>query len=269
MSLRQRKAKDPILPLHNSCNDDCDGSQTNANDKRIHGASSTNANINNNNTNINSSLQQVMGTSQSALPFKAVSRKHSKGEPSLVYTVYVPLLTFFSIAFGFAYLTVSGGGVAHFHRSRDHHHTSVRQHSSQLRRKNYHQHTAGKLNQGHLQHQEHDGVMNHMMVDKLKPKASHPNQEHNIILTTTKNKPLLSSTKTFRLVQCPDGADGYLNDDYCDCADGSDESLTSACSHITAQKATFHCLDGTGRVIYASRVRDGVRDCPDGSDEVV
>lgn len=66
--------------------------------------------------------------------------------------------------------------------------------------------------------------------------------------------------------KCPDGALGYLNDDYCDCADGSDEPLTSACSGITIQKALFKCRNGDGEV-YSSRVMDGVKDCADGSDE--
>lgn len=68
-------------------------------------------------------------------------------------------------------------------------------------------------------------------------------------------------------VICPNGAIGYLNDDYCDCLDGSDEPRTSACSYLTVQRPTFHCADGTA-VLFASRVNDGIRDCLDGSDEV-
>ncbi len=59
---------------------------------------------------------------------------------------------------------------------------------------------------------------------------------------------------------------GFLNDDYCDCADGSDEPRTSACSHLLVRKKTFKCADGHS-FIYPSRIRDGVKDCPDGSDE--
>eukprot|EP01083_Nonionella_stella_P162324 532752_1 len=62
---------------------------------------------------------------------------------------------------------------------------------------------------------------------------------------------------------CPEG---ILNDNYCDCPDGSDEPDTAACSHLLVQKRTFRCADGS-IFIFPSRVKDGVIDCPDGSDE--
>ncbi|CAM9201641.1 unnamed protein product [Ectocarpus sp. 6 AP-2014] len=60
-----------------------------------------------------------------------------------------------------------------------------------------------------------------------------------------------------------------VNDDYCDCLDGADETLTPACSH-TGQ-ARFACTDtgSLNQTIPTSRLWDGVCDCCDGSDELV
>jgi Glucosidase II beta subunit-like len=95
-----------------------------------------------------------------------------------------------------------------------------------------------------------------------------------IILTTGKTgKKTRISTRLYTQAKklgknstiCSDGSLGILNDDYCDCLDGSDELSTAACSNILVQKKSFRCLDGF--MIHSSRVKDGVYDCPDKSDE--
>ena len=59
-----------------------------------------------------------------------------------------------------------------------------------------------------------------------------------------------------------------VNDEYCDCADGSDEPGTSACAGRDGGRG-FYCVNAgaTPLKVPASRVDDGVCDCCDGSDE--
>jgi len=69
---------------------------------------------------------------------------------------------------------------------------------------------------------------------------------------------------------CKDGsgkiAIAQVNDNFCDCADGSDEPATAACGSSGAQ---FWCVNKGhhGKFLFASMVNDGVCDCCDGSDE--
>ncbi|XP_068659644.1 glucosidase 2 subunit beta-like [Aristolochia californica] len=70
------------------------------------------------------------------------------------------------------------------------------------------------------------------------------------------------------VIKCKDGSKKFLkeklNDDFCDCPDGTDEPGTSACP-----EGKFYCRNA-GHVpltLFSSRVNDGICDCCDGSDE--
>eukprot|EP00262_Sarcandra_glabra_P010152 TRINITY_DN2507_c0_g1_i1.p1 TRINITY_DN2507_c0_g1~~TRINITY_DN2507_c0_g1_i1.p1 ORF type:complete len:621 (-),score=154.43 TRINITY_DN2507_c0_g1_i1:203-2065(-) len=70
------------------------------------------------------------------------------------------------------------------------------------------------------------------------------------------------------IIKCKDGSKKFtkaqLNDDFCDCSDGTDEPGTSACP-----EGKFYCRNA-GHVpltLFSSRVNDGICDCCDGSDE--
>ncbi|KAK8635331.1 hypothetical protein V6N13_004072 [Hibiscus sabdariffa] len=69
-------------------------------------------------------------------------------------------------------------------------------------------------------------------------------------------------------IKCKDGSGKFsksqLNDDFCDCPDGTDEPGTSACP-----AARFYCQNAghVSQFLFSSRVNDGICDCCDGSDE--
>ncbi|KAL8461159.1 hypothetical protein ACS0TY_032585 [Phlomoides rotata] len=70
------------------------------------------------------------------------------------------------------------------------------------------------------------------------------------------------------LIKCKDGSKPFtrdrLNDNFCDCADGTDEPGTSACP-----SGRFYCRNtgSTPRFLFSSHVNDQICDCCDGSDE--
>ncbi|PON95611.1 Glucosidase 2 subunit beta [Trema orientale] len=74
--------------------------------------------------------------------------------------------------------------------------------------------------------------------------------------------------KSSESIKCKDGSKKFsktqLNDNFCDCPDGTDEPGTSACPN-----GRFYCRNAghVPLVLYSSRVNDGICDCCDGSDE--
>ncbi|KAE9597331.1 putative mannose-6-phosphate receptor binding domain, glucosidase 2 subunit beta [Lupinus albus] len=74
--------------------------------------------------------------------------------------------------------------------------------------------------------------------------------------------------KSSDVIKCKDGSAKFtkeqLNDDFCDCFDGTDEPGTSACPG-----GKFYCRNAGYVPVYlfSSRVNDGICDCCDGTDE--
>lgn len=70
------------------------------------------------------------------------------------------------------------------------------------------------------------------------------------------------------VIKCKDGSNFFsrdrINDNFCDCPDGSDEPGTSACP-----SGKFYCRNAgsTSYFLFSSRVNDQICDCCDGSDE--
>ncbi|PON41963.1 Low-density lipoprotein (LDL) receptor class A repeat [Parasponia andersonii] len=91
---------------------------------------------------------------------------------------------------------------------------------------------------------------------------------HSSISTPLGVHPLDEKYFASEVIKCKDGSKAFtrqrLNDNFCDCVDGTDEPGTSACP-----MGKFYCrnLGSTPQFIFSSRVNDRVCDCCDGSDE--
>lgn len=77
----------------------------------------------------------------------------------------------------------------------------------------------------------------------------------------------LSAISVVHSFECDAGhalPDDRVNDDYCDCADGTDEPNTGACPN---QPFVCPSKPHVAQTVFASRVNDGICDCCDGADE--
>lgn len=97
---------------------------------------------------------------------------------------------------------------------------------------------------------------------KLQVNSGQNNRPRGVSLS---NGPFYSDSEKFT---CLDGSltipKSKVNDDYCDCKDGTDEPGTAACP-----SGMFHCNNRGYKPMYipSSRVNDGICDCCDTSDE--
>ena len=102
---------------------------------------------------------------------------------------------------------------------------------------------------------------------------SHPHKYDGVMKLVSQTATSLLPTSNGKFLCTKDGIElplQYVNDDYCDCSDGSDEPLTSACSHIDFKCKNGHIIGHPDRMHMSSgRVNDGICDCCDGSDEIV
>ncbi|XP_053318249.1 glucosidase 2 subunit beta [Spea bombifrons] len=106
------------------------------------------------------------------------------------------------------------------------------------------------------------GLIMLLILGVLGCKAVEVNRPRGVSLS---NRGFYDDSKPFT---CLDGSRTIpfdrVNDDYCDCSDGTDEPGTAACSN-----GRFHCTNAGFKPQYipSSRVNDGICDCCDTTDE--
>ncbi|XP_055336429.1 glucosidase 2 subunit beta-like [Paramacrobiotus metropolitanus] len=112
-----------------------------------------------------------------------------------------------------------------------------------------------------------------LVYSRRPPSKMPPARNPRLIGVDRQNIPHYKSsfrTRTFRCIGSKEELPvERVNDDYCDCSDGSDEPATSACSY-TVKQMYFFCtttVPGTRRKVPSAWVGDGICDCCDGSDE--
>lgn len=92
-----------------------------------------------------------------------------------------------------------------------------------------------------------------------------------IVLGTHESQSAHYKAKDDGLFQCIASMEiieySQLNDDYCDCLDGSDEPGTNACANGHFVCTHQEKYKNYPIMIPSSKVNDGVCDCCDGSDE--
>lgn len=109
------------------------------------------------------------------------------------------------------------------------------------------------------------------MLNRLSRETNARIKRNLIILGTHESQMDQYAARDDGVFQCIQSMEkiGYsqINDDYCDCLDGSDEPGTNACSNGRFVCSYQEKYGNYPVVIPSNRVNDGVCDCCDGSDE--